>query len=163
VPHHRVETHLRASGVGWTILRPGFFAQNLADAYRADITRQDRIYVPAGDGRVAFVDTRDIGEVAARILLAPTEHAGRGYLLTGREAPTFTQVAESLTRELDRRIRYEPASVLGYARHLRRQGLPAAQVVVQTVLHAGLRRGDAATVDPALEALLGRRPRTIDD
>ncbi len=30
------------SGLPWTILRPGFFAQNLGDTYRADIRGHDR-------------------------------------------------------------------------------------------------------------------------
>lgn len=33
----------------------------------------------------------------------------------------------------------------------------------QTVLHVLLRFGQGATVDPALERLLGRSPRTIQD
>jgi uncharacterized protein YbjT (DUF2867 family) len=37
VPHHAVEQHLRTGEAGWTILRPGFFAQNIGDAYRQDI------------------------------------------------------------------------------------------------------------------------------
>ncbi len=163
VPHHRVETHLRDRVPSWTILRPGFFAQNLADAYRRDIVRDDRIHLPAGRGRVAFIDTRDIGEVAAEVFADPSRHRGRGYTLTGPEALTFDEVAAMLTRTLGRPITYQPASVLGYARHLRAQGLPLAQVAVQTVLHTGLRRGDAETVDPTLEQLLGRPGRTLDD
>ena len=33
---------------------------------------------------------------------------------------------------------------------------------MQTVLHTGLRRGDAEEVDPALEHLLGRPGRTVE-
>ncbi|MBV9003629.1 MAG: hypothetical protein JO181_03155, partial [Solirubrobacterales bacterium] len=40
-------------------------------------------------------------------------------------------------------------------------GLPRMQVLVQTVLHAGLRRGDAEEVDPTISGLLGRPPRTM--
>ncbi len=163
VPHHRVETHLRDQAPSWTILRPGFFAQNLADAYRQDIVRDDRILLPAGGGLVAFVDTRDIGDVAAAVFADPRAHRGRGYTLTGPQAVGFDDVAAMLSRALGRPIRYEPASVLGYARHLRRQGLPLAQLVVQTVLHTGLRRGDAETVDPTLEQLLGRPGRTLEN
>jgi len=32
VPHHKVEQHLLGSGISYTLLRPGFFAQNLGDA-----------------------------------------------------------------------------------------------------------------------------------
>ncbi|HYN67093.1 MAG TPA: SDR family oxidoreductase [Ornithinibacter sp.] len=163
VPHHRVETHLREHAPSWTILRPGFFAQNLADAYRQDIVDDDRIHLPAGRGLVAFIDTRDIGEVAAAAFADPSSHRGKGYTLTGPVALTFDDVAAMLTRTLGRPIAYQPASVLGYARHLRGQGLPIAQVVVQTVLHTGLRRGDAETVDPTLEHLLGRPGRTLEE
>ncbi len=93
----------------------------------------------------------------------PRPHRGQGYTLTGPRAVDFDEVAALLTTALGRTIRYEPASVLGYARHLRRQGLPLAQVAVQTVLHTGLRRGDAETVDPTLPRLLGRPARTIED
>lgn len=163
VPHHRVETHLFASGLGWTVLRPGFFAQNLGGPYRSDIRDEDRIHVPAGDGRVAFVDVRDLGELAALILVAPDAHVGQAYTITGPVAVTFDEVADLLTTELGRTVRYEPASVLGYLRHLNRQGLPFVQQLVQTVLHTGLRRGDAEDVDPMLERLLGRPPRTLQD
>jgi uncharacterized protein YbjT (DUF2867 family) len=156
VPHHRIETHLSSSGIGWTVLRPGFFAQNLATAYRADIRDHDRLYVPAADGRVAFVDTRDLGELAAMILADPVPHAGRGYTLTGPHAVTFAEVAALLSDALGRPIRYQPASVIGYLRHLGDLGLPVPQRLVQTVLHTGLRRGDAEQVDPTLEQLLGR-------
>lgn len=162
VPHHAVEQHLMSGLRDWTILRPGFFAQNIGTAYHADIVEDDRVYVPAGDGRVAFVDLRDVGEVAAAALTEPG-HAGAGYTLTGPEAFTFYDVADLLTEATGRPIRYEPASVLGYGLHLRRQGLSLAHLAVQTVLHVGLRFGQAETVDPTLERLLGRRPHDVRD
>lgn len=156
VPHHRVERHLMDSGSSWTILRPGFFAQNLGDAYRQDILDDDRLHVPAGQGRVAFVDVRDIGDVIAAVFVDPAAHRGSGYHLTGPRAVDFEEVAAVLTERLGRAVHYEAASVPGYVRHLRGRGLPLAQTLVQTVLHVGLRRGDAEEVDPTLERLLGR-------
>ncbi|MEP7034471.1 MAG: NmrA family NAD(P)-binding protein [Actinomycetota bacterium] len=161
VPHHRVETHLHTSRLSWTILRPGFFAQNLAGAYRTDIAGEDRIFLPAGRGRVAFIDVRDVGEVSAAVFADPGAHRGAGYTLTGGQAVDFDQVAAILTRELGRPIRYEAATVLAYLRHLRGQGLPVPLIMVQTILHTGLRRGQAETVDPTLAGLLGHPPRTL--
>lgn len=163
IPHHAVERHLAASGAAWTSLRPGFFAQNFQDAYRRDVVEDDRVYVPAGDGEVAFVDVRDVGEVSAAVFAAPSTHRGQAYTLTGPARFTFTDAARILTEVTGRPIRYEPASVLGYVWHLwRRRGLAPMQVAVQTYLHLGLRRGDAATIDPTLAALLGRAPRTLE-
>jgi hypothetical protein len=50
---------------------------------------------------------------------------------------------------------------LAYVFHLRRRGLPFAQALVQTILHVGLRFGQAETVDDTLARLLGHPPRTL--
>ena len=161
IPHHAVEQHLRAGPSGWTVLRPGFFAQNLGDAYRDDILKDDRIYLPAGAALVAFIDARDIAEVAANALTDPVTHAGQIYTLTGMEALSFAEIASMLSDELGRTIRYQPASILGYLAHLSRRGLPATQVMIQTLLHLGLRFGQAQSVTGSLAGLLGRRPFTM--
>ena len=189
VPHHAVEQHLlhhMPAHVAVTILRPGFFAQNLRDAYRDDIRLDDRLYVPAGDARVAWVDVRDIAAVAAQRLTTalPTglrmplvsthvpdpEAAGterlpwqEAFHLTGPAPPvTFAEVAACLSEALGRPIRYEPASMLGYLHHLKRtRGLPWAQAIVLLVLHVGLRYGQAEAVDGMLARCLGREATSI--
>lgn len=163
IPHHAVEEHLKQSGASWTVLRPGFFAQNLGDAYRRDIVEDGRIYVPAGSGHVAFVDVRDVAEVAALAFSAPRAHTGQAYTLTGPEHFTFLEAAACLTEMLGVHVRYQAASVAGYMLHLLRRGLPMGQVAVQTVLHVGLRHGQAERVDPTLTRLLGHPGRTMRD
>ena len=160
VPHHAVEQHLFRRR-GWTVLRPGFFAQNLGDAYLRDLVDEDRLYVPAGRGRVSFVDVRDIAEVTAIAFQSLDAHDGRAYTLTGHEAISFGEVASTLTQLLGRPIRYQPASIVGYVRHLRARDMTWAQAGVQTVLHVGLRFGQAERVDPTLERLLHRPSRTV--
>jgi uncharacterized protein YbjT (DUF2867 family) len=163
IPHARVEAHLAASGLPWTFLRAGFFAQNLLGSYRLDLQRDDRLYVPAGGGRVAWVDTRDLGEAAARAFVDPAARQA-AWTLTGPESATFAQVARVLSEELGREIRYEPASLLGYLWHLRRRrGLAWGEALVHGLLHVSLRFEGQAAVDPTLERVLGRRPRTVRD
>lgn len=163
VPHHGIEQRLRRGDLPWTILRPGFFAQNLGDQYRADIVRDGRIFVPAGKGKVAFVDVRDVAEVAVRAFGDPATHLGKAWTLTGPEAIDFAQAAQILSSALGRDIRYVPASIIGSLRHLRRQGQGFGQAAVITLLHAGIRFGQAERVDPTLGQLLGRPGRSIAD
>lgn len=164
VPHRKVEDHLRARGEHHTNLRPGFFAQNLQTAYREDIVRDGRIYVPAGKRKpVNWIDCRDIAEVAALVLADPHDHRGESYTLTGPGPVPWSDVTEALSAALGRPIRYEPASILGYVRHLARTDLPAGAIAVQTILHALLRLGQGAGTDPTLERLLGRPGRSIAD
>lgn len=156
IPHHAVEKHLERTGDDWTFLRPGFFAQNFTDAYRRDLVEDDRVYVPAGDGRVAFVDALDLGRVAALVFQNPEPHRKQGYLLTGPRLFSFAEAAELLSKLTGRPIRYVPASAVGYVWHLlTRRGLVPMQAVIQCYLHLGLRSGDAANVDGTLERLLG--------
>lgn len=161
VPHHAVEKHLAARRASHTLLRPGFFAQNLGAAYRDDIAVDSRLFLPAGRGRVAFVDTRDVAELAAIILDDPDRHRWAAYTCTGPEVLTFEDAARLMTDVIRRPIRYEAASIAGYVRHLFERGLPLAQIAVQTVAHVGLRFGQNQKIDPTLERLLGRRPRTL--
>lgn len=160
IPHAKVEKHLSQSSAEWTFLRAGFFAQNLGDAYCVDIRERDELFVPAGAGRAAFVDVRDLAEVAARVFAEPG-HAGQAYTLTGPEALSFTEVAQLLTAALGRQIRYTRPGVLRYMTRLRRRGLPFMQRLVQTVLHVGLRFGQGEGLDPTLARLLERPPRTL--
>jgi len=160
VPHHKVEVFLKSTE-SYTILRPGFFAQNFQDAYRKDILEQDRIYVPAGRAKVAFVDLRDVALVAANALVRPAEHIKQGYTLTGPQAVSFAEAAQMLSECLGRKVHYKAASVLGYLWHLHQRRLPLMQAFVQTVLHVGLRFGQAETVDPTLGRLIGREPYSL--
>lgn len=156
MPHWRVEQDLRASTLSWTFLRPSFFAQNLGAAYRNDIRDHDRIRLASGHGRTSFIDTNDIAEAAANILVAPERHRGTAYTLTGPEALDYHQVASLLSATLGRRITYQPIGFRRYRRELQAQGLPGAYVNVQLLINVVARLGFAGRVDDALPRLLGR-------
>ena len=113
VPHHAVEQCLINSGNSYTILRPGFFSQNLESAYRGDIVNDSCIYLPAANGLINFIDTRDIAEIAVQALVDPQAHCRKAYTLAGSEALTFYDVAKLLSQELGRPVKYREASILG--------------------------------------------------
>lgn len=161
VPHWRVEQDLRASPLGWTFLRPAYFAQNLETAHRAGIRDHDEIRASAGRGRTSFVDTRDVAAVAALVLADPAPHANRAYPLTGPEALDLHRVASLLSAELGRPIDYVPLSPLALRRELRRSGLPGGYVTVRLVIDLVARLGLAATVSDTLGGLLERPPTPL--
>jgi uncharacterized protein YbjT (DUF2867 family) len=165
VPHHAVERHLERraadpdAGIAYTFLRAAFFMQNLSTTHAADIRGLGEVLVPAGDGRTAFVDARDVAAAAARVLTDPSGgHASRAYELTGREALTYGEVAEVLTRVLGRPVAYRRPGALRFYRHMRRRGFPRAHVAVMVALYTTARLGLAAHLSPELETLLERAP-----
>ncbi|MFD2230471.1 NmrA family NAD(P)-binding protein [Alkalimarinus sediminis] len=163
VPHHAVEQKLIKSGRSYTILRPGFFSQNLESAYRMDILNDSCLYLPSGRGQINFIDTRDIAAVAVQALVNPEVHARRAYTLAGKDALTFYDVANLLSLELNRQIKYREASAFSYFIHLLRQGDPIMKAFIQTILHVGIRSGQANIISSTASELLARETITMGE
>ena len=161
VPHHRIERLVRESGIPWTFLRPSFFMQNLSGVHGGEIRDQDRIFLPAGSGRTAFIDARDVAAVAAKILTEPG-HERRSYELTGSEDLDYAEVARILSDVLGRVIRYDRASAVGFWLATRRAGHPTAYATVMTALYTVARLGLAARLTDTAGALLDRPPITFE-
>jgi uncharacterized protein YbjT (DUF2867 family) len=159
VPHYAVEQRLKASGMAYTFLRCSFFMQNLHTTHRAEIRDRSEIFLPVGSARTSFIDTRDIGAIAALALTQPG-HENRAYDLTGGEALDYFQVAEIFTRVLGRKITYKnPSTLAFFLRQSRIHPLPFA--LVTTWLYRNTRRGMAETVTGEVKRLTGRDPLTL--
>lgn len=160
LPHYRVERHIEASGVPYTFLRAGFFMQNLSTTHRDDIRERGEIMVPAGRGKTAFIDTRDIAAVAARALLDPG-HEGQAYHLTGVEALDFHEVAALFTDVLGRPVRYPDPSILRFALRCHQRGVPPAFIAMMVAIYMPTRFGLAAAITPDTARVLGRPPTSM--
>lgn len=160
VPHAKVEALLEASSVPYTLLRCGFFMQNLSTTHRQDINENNDIFIPAGTGKTAFIDARDIAAVAAKVLTEPG-HVERAYSLTGSEALGYQEVAGMMSEVLGRPIRYSNPHFLRFAWRLWRRGFPLSYVTVVTAIYLTTRFGLAKTVTPETAVLLDRPPLTM--
>ena len=160
VPHRRIEKYLEASGITYTFLRASFFMQNLSATHGQEIRETGTIAVPAGNGTTSFIDARDIGEVAARVLME-AGHENRAYDLTGSEALTYGQVANILTDVLDREIAYVPPSVPSFVRRTLLQGHPLGYALVTAAIYTTARLGLAGRVTPDTARLLEKPPTTL--
>jgi NAD(P)H dehydrogenase (quinone) len=101
--HDAIEEKLRGSGIGWVILRPGLFMQNLL-GQAATIKSDSKIVTPyPKDIAIAWTDVRDTGAVGARILIDPAPHASKTYEFSGKRA-TNGEFAETFSQVLGRPI-----------------------------------------------------------
>ena len=108
--HAAIEERLKASGIKWTILRPGLFMQNLL-GQAAGIKADGKIVMPyPADFPIAWIDVRDTGAVGARILIDPAPHAGKTYEFTGKRT-TNGEFAKVFSEVLGRPIAHVPVTV----------------------------------------------------
>jgi uncharacterized protein YbjT (DUF2867 family) len=101
--HARIDHHLRASGIDWTILKPTAFMQNFL--WFKDAIAKGFLPQVAGKGSVSWVDTRDVARVAATVL-RQDGHVCATYFLTGPETLDMTAAAERLGAVTGRKVRY---------------------------------------------------------
>lgn len=164
VPHAKIETWLRGSGMAWTFVRPSFFCENLTAALAPDIRERDEIVVPAGTGAVSFVAADDVAAVVAAALSDPAGHAGRAWTPTGPKPWRYGEVAQVLSTTLSRPIRYRKPGAIAYARHARSAlGMPWPMVAVTTGIHTTARLGLASGVTGDVAAVTGREPLDLPD
>jgi uncharacterized protein YbjT (DUF2867 family) len=157
--HLDTEAELRASGLPFTILRNGAYAEGW-QLYLGNVSGGEAV-VP-GDGPVSWVSQADLAEGTAR-LLVDGGHAGETLNLTGPEAIDLQGVAEVLTRVRSRPVVRRTVPVGEYVARLVAAGKTEEFARHWATTYAGLERGEFGTVDPFLGLLLGRPLRAVAD
>ncbi|NUP04272.1 MAG: NAD(P)H-binding protein [Nonomuraea sp.] len=153
------EEAVRASGLDWTVLRPGGFHTN---AYAwAEPVRAGRIApAPFGDVGLPTIDPADIAEVAAAVL-REDGHAGRTYVLTGPAPTTPRERAAAIGAALGEPVRFvEQTREEARAQML---GFMPEPVAEGTLAILGAPLDAERQVSPDVERVLGRAPRTFAD
>ena len=159
--HAESEAALQRSGLAWTFVRPGLFAQNFL-AFAPLIKAHGRFSASARDGKIAPIDTRDIAAVAVKALLAPG-HAGKTYSLTGPVALSYAEIAEKLAAAIGKPVAYVDVPPAETRDNLLRAGLPEWLAGDMLTLQERIASGGLNIVSPDVAAVLGRPARSFDD
>jgi uncharacterized protein YbjT (DUF2867 family) len=121
--HHAIEEALKKSRLGWVILRPGLFMQNIF-AQAALIKGEGKMVMAFSKDRpVALLDVRDTGALGARIVADPAPHAGKTYEFTGRRT-TYAEFADVFAQVLGKPIAYVTTTVEQLEQTLRSRNTP---------------------------------------
>ncbi|MEV6365485.1 SDR family oxidoreductase [Micromonospora musae] len=154
--HALSDAELQNSGLGWTILRPTNFMQNLLSTLSGE-----ELYGLYGEGRVNGIDVRDIAEVAAEILTAPEPHAGKVYTLAGPESITLHQAAEEISHAVGRPVRYVPQTPGETLDGLLQAGLDEWMAEALAEYNAAYGIGFGDVTNDHVSSVIGRSPRSI--
>ncbi len=157
--HYDTEQAIRESGLVFTILRENVYLDvlpNLAD--EAGV-----IPGAAGEGRVAAVARADVADVAAAVLHDPDDHSGVTYTLTGPEALTVTEFAVRAGAVLGRTLRVANETADAHASRTAMVGVEQWQLDAWMSTYTAIADGSCATVTDDVDAVTGRRARTLEE
>jgi uncharacterized protein YbjT (DUF2867 family) len=153
------EEAVRASGLDWTVLRPGAFASN-AFAWAESVRSRRTIEAPFGDVGLPLVDPADIAEMAA-VVLCEDGHVGQAYELTGPELSTPREQASVFGELLGETVEFvELTEEQARAELLRLMPEP---VVDTTLAILGAPTAAEQRIGPDVEKLLDRPARRFAD
>ncbi|MBP2301368.1 NmrA family NAD(P)-binding protein [Azospirillum picis] len=160
--HMKIEAHLARQAIAATVLRPSAFF---------DVLKRSGPQIAGGawagaatQGRVNFIDTRDIAKVARVALLEKVHpHSQRAYHLTGARAWTMQEIAQELSALLGRRINYGSRTLEEQHAALLGSGLSPLIADLLTGLDQMFRDSALSETTATVRELTGSDPRTLHD
>ncbi len=161
IPLRRAEVHLERSGLAWNVIRPNWFMQNFHTFWLHGIQSQGQIFLPVGDAKGSFIDTRDVAAVAAR-LLSSADFVNAAYDLTGNQALDHAQVAVVLSEVAGRPIGYTDISEDAMRQGLLGAGLPTDYTEFLLVILGAFKAGYAAGITNHVQCITGKAPVTFE-
>ena len=158
--HSETQELLKESGLDWTFVQPTYFMQNLL--WQADTIARDGVYYDDLGGPVAWIDARDIADVAAEALTG-AGHEGKTYGLTGPEALTGEDIAAMLSEVTGRAITCAPLSVEDARAAMIAAGMQEEVAAAMVELASIAPKGYLAGVETTVSDVLGRPARRLRD
>ena len=158
--HAAVEQKIKDVGIHYTFLRPNLFMQGLL-GFKEPIAHQGKFFATLGKAKVSLIDIRDIAAVAAEALQG-TSHYNKIYNLTGPEALTHDEIAEKLSKALDKPVEYVNVSDEEMLKSLLAVGFPEWQAHGLIEDYAHYARGEAENVTITVKEVTGQEPRKFE-
>jgi len=157
--HMEIEAHLSKQPVASTVLRPSAYPDILKRS-AAQIISGTWGGAAGGGGRVNFIDTRDIAEVARLAVLEfPARDSQRAWHLTGPRALTMEEIANEFTRQLGRNVTYTERTVEEQQALLRSSGSSAFVTDLLLGLDQVFRESVLSETTNTVHRITGHDPR----
>ncbi|MFE7135314.1 NAD(P)H-binding protein [Streptomyces sp. NPDC057638] len=149
------EAAVRESGLAWTVLRPGWFAQNFDEGFFNDGILAGELRLPAGDGAASWIDVDDIAAVAVAAL-TEDGHAGRIYELSGPSAVPLDEALGLINKATGRSARYVPLTLDEFVAENVANGATATEAKLWAAALLPVSSGQERKVSEGVRQALGR-------
>jgi uncharacterized protein YbjT (DUF2867 family) len=156
--HGATETMLAESGVPYTSIRNGMYADHIASWFDAEGVARE----PVGDGRISFSYRPELAEAIAVALTEPG-HEGKVYDISTRDSVTLAELAELASQATGRAYRYEPSSREEWEARWRARGKPEWEIEAGLTSFDAQLAGELDVVSGDFLRLTGREPLSVGE
>lgn len=157
--HLGTEEAIKATGIGYTILRNSWYAENLLQTLPQAVV-SGQWYSASGDGRMGYITRDDCARTAAAAL-ASSNTDSETYTLTGPDGLTASVIAETLSDVTGKPVAFIPVTDEQAIEGMVGAGMerPVAEFV--STFDANTRAGKIDIVTNDVETLTGKAPMNI--
>lgn len=159
--HFQTEDYIKASGLYYTFLRNSLYA-DVIPMHVGEKVFETGIYLPAGNGKVAYALRREMGEAAANLLLQ-NGHENKTYQITGSKLYSYQDVANELGLLSGKTVHYTDADAATFPNKLKELGVSETGIMIASGFSADIKNKQYEIVSNDLEKLLGRKPASLRD
>ncbi|MEI2296541.1 SDR family oxidoreductase [Ensifer sp. MJa1] len=154
--HLGTENAIKATGIPYTILRNGWYMENLFMALPHAL-QTGQWYSASGEGRLAHIARIDAAKAAAAALASDTNES-RTYTLTGGEQRSTDEIASLVEKATGKPLEVVHISDEALAGGLKGAGLPDFLIPIVVSFDANTRGGHINLVTNDVTALTGAAP-----
>jgi NAD(P)H dehydrogenase (quinone) len=157
--HRLTEDAVKASGLGYTILRNTWYQENLF-MNLPQVLASGTWYTSTGEGKVSHIARQDCADVLAAVLASESTES-KTYTLTGPESFTTDEIAELTSGVTGKPVAVVHLTDEQLAAGMTSAGVPDFLVPFLVGFDANTREGAADLVTSDVETLIGRKPRPL--
>lgn len=159
--HLGTEEAIKATGIPYTILRDGWYAENLFMSLPHAL-ETGSWYTSTGEGKIAHITRADTAAaIAGAALKAGSE--SKTYTLTGTKSRTAEEIAAVVSAATGKPLKVVHVTDAQLAEGLKGAGLPEGFIPTIVSFDANTREGKIASVTNDAETLSGRKPTSFED
>jgi len=162
----QIHEHLASlKEISFTVLRPTWFMENFSSPHDFQckaIRNENRIYSAAEDGKVPFISVVDIARVAYYALKGDLPE-NIDPILLGPELLTYDDVAETLSKLLNRKISHARVPESELAEKMHECGMPLEDAKMHASVDSIVLAGGEERLNNVVLQLTGTKPQSFID
>ena len=110
------------SGINYTIVRPSCAMQYFSKHIASDI-KKGTVYSSTNEGKIAWLDSRDIATFIVAILKNPNQNINKTFTISGNESISIAEAVNRIGKAIQKDITYHKISQNNANEKMRKNGM----------------------------------------